>query len=959
MTTRFTALLVTVLTGFSGLVYEVTWQKYLASLLGSHAEATAAVLAIFLGGLSAGYALFGRVTQRLVARTRVSSRPARLLFIYGLVEIGIGLYAALFPTFFGLAQHVSLVLAGHPGLGFAFDIGLSTLLIGPPTVLMGGTIPILTLALAGSLEGATRVHAWVYGFNTIGAFAGALAAAFVLVPTLGLDGTLFAMACVNILGGAIFLLLDRNAMQVVPDLATPAPDAAVPRLAGYAWVALLAGFAMMTIQTTINRVGALALGSSPFTFAMVVAVFVFSIALGSLLVSALPRISKGLLDGSQWALVALLFALYIQLEDAPYWAHVVRSNFQHHDGAFYPFQSFLFFSLLSVLILPIGLSGALLPLIFHQMRREVGELGSVAGRLYAWNTAGSLLGALLGGYILFFWLDLHEVFRVALAALVLGASILSAKVWGRSLPYMAGVVVLPVWVALVALPAWDPERLTIGLFRQRDAGAIRRVGFDETIRRGPGYQSDIVFYDDGPTSTVSVVHLPDFHAVPSHSIVVNGKSDGNLIGDFTTMALSALLPALMADSHERCFVIGFGTGVTAGELAALEGTREVDVAEISRGVIEAAPLFDYGNQGASRNPKVKIRRGDAFRTLLKSEGRYDVIISEPSNPWVTGVEMLFTQDFLEAARSRLSPGGVYAQWFHQYETDRETVRIVLRTYRSVFPHVSVWFTQGHDLLLLGFNDAQRPLDVRALEERFDRPDFKAAFERAEIMTFAELLAHELLPLGTVHAAEDPGEIHTLRNPILSDHAARAFFRGEAARLPRLVDLASTTISAHNSLLRRHSGVGPQDALPEAILEAAFYETCGHKLRDECAALMASWMYHYPNSQARERAAAKLRDLPKEWPQVTRKMVEPLVPLFGGTARRKQVTPELAQRWTSAYIQYFHHAVPFDLNVVADRWNRCTGSVCDRARERLAKRLGIALVAEDESTSDPAEARRAE
>ena len=116
MTTRFTALLVTVLTGFSGLVYEVTWQKYLASLLGSHAEATAAVLAIFLGGLSAGYALFGRVTQRLVARTRVSSRPARLLFIYGLIEIGIGLYAALFPTFFGLAQHVSLVPAGHPGL---------------------------------------------------------------------------------------------------------------------------------------------------------------------------------------------------------------------------------------------------------------------------------------------------------------------------------------------------------------------------------------------------------------------------------------------------------------------------------------------------------------------------------------------------------------------------------------------------------------------------------------------------------------------------------------------------------------------------------------------------------------------------------------------------------------------------------------------------------------------------
>ena len=137
------------------------------------------------------------------------------------------------------------------------------------------------------------------------------------------------------------------------------------------------------------------------------------------------------------------------------------------------------------------------------------------------------------------------------------------------------------------------------------------------------------------------------------------------------------------------------------------------MAEISHGVIEAAPLFDHGNLAASKNPKVSIRRGDAYRALLQSREVYDVIISEPSNPWVVGVEMLYSREFLEAARERLAPGGVYAQWFHSYESDDEVVALVLRTYASVFPNISVWYTYGADMLLLGFNRVDRALDVEA------------------------------------------------------------------------------------------------------------------------------------------------------------------------------------------------------------------------------------------------------
>ena len=153
----------------------------------------------------------------------------------------------------------------------------------------------------------------------------------------------------------------------------------------------------------------------------------------------------------------------------------------------------------------------------------------------------------------------------------------------------------------------------------------------------------------------------------------------------------ALLPCLVADSCKDVFVIGFGTGVTVGEFAALESVENVVVAEISRGVLDAAPLFDHGNQNATRSPKVRLERGDAYRILLRSEGGFDVIASEPPNPWVAGVEMLYSREFLEAARDRLRPGGVYAQWIHLYEIDRESVDLVLRTYDEVFDRVAVWY----------------------------------------------------------------------------------------------------------------------------------------------------------------------------------------------------------------------------------------------------------------------------
>ncbi|HMK92461.1 MAG TPA: fused MFS/spermidine synthase, partial [Thermoleophilia bacterium] len=806
---------------------------------------TAAVLGLYLGGLAAGYAVFGVVARRTVERAQRAGRVPPLLRVYGFAELGIGLWALLFPLSFSAVEHISFwVPAGHEALSFGFDVGLCLLLLGPPTILMGGTIPLLTQALTHGLSDATRIHAFIYASNTAGAFLGALAAGFVLIAWLGLDGVLRAMGCVNLFAGSVFVVLGtrRAAAAAAPPAATPTTDAPPRRFAALAGVALLAGFAMMVLQTTLNRMAGLALGSSHFTFAMVVAVFVLCIALGSAAVSALSRIPPWLVAASQWLLVALLMGLYLLLPDTGYDAHVLRSFFRDQPEAFYPFEAAVFLCLLAALLLPIGLSGALLPLLFHHLRNEVGDLGAVAGRLYSWNTLGSLLGALLGGYVLLFWLDLQHVYAIALAALAVGAGILTVRVAGAP-PAFAAAATLLTLGAIALLPPWDPMHFALGRFRSRQPTPVTYAGADAFIEKH-NQGTKLLFHHDDPVNTVAI--LESTRSNHARSILNNGKSDGSTVGDYSTMCLVGLLPALLSDDPSRAFVIGWGTGVTAGELGALPSTKEVTVAEISPGVIAGAPFFREWNQGADVNPKVHALRRDAYRALLRSEGRYGVVVSEPSNPWVTGIEMLFSQDFLRAARSRLTPGGVYAQWFHLYEVDADTVEIVVDTYLSVFDQVAIWFTTDTDIVLLGLNDpgGYPPLDT--ILARLQQPGLAAGLARCGTKTPAELLAHELIPPGLLSRSTVGSEVHTLHHPILSQHAARAFYSGGAVRVPVLPGGPDADGTRPRALLAQYLGAGP---VPEDVAAAVTQHVCGLQLVGPCATWLARWRSDHPESQA--------------------------------------------------------------------------------------------------------------
>jgi predicted membrane-bound spermidine synthase len=886
------------------------------------------VLGIFLGGLSLGYSLFGSVTSRLVTQAQQRGTTPRLLLTYGVIEAAIGFYALAFPWLFRAAQSISFALPHtHAGIGFSFDVILSAVLIGPPAVLMGATIPILTQALSRSLDDATRFHAFVYGLNTVGAFAGALAAGFFVIPRLGLDGTLFAMGAINLLAGAGYAILGlRGQRQPLLPVAPEPETAKAADVTGvwiYLTVALLIGFAMMTLETTLIRLAGLSFGSSHFTFSMVVSAFVLCIAIGGLTVSGLSRVPKIYLAINLWALVALLAGLYFLLPQAPYWVLLLRLNFISIDAAFYLYYLAGFALLVLVIGLPVVLSGITLPLIFHHLRDEVGELGSLAGQLYSWNTVGSLLGALIGGYVLFFWFDLHHVYRFALAAVMVSAVLMTVQLF--KLRSVVIAIVVPLLLTLTFMPPWYSMILQMGLFRTETEPPNLRNGYYEFVEKHiVPLEHFLLSYEDDPTATVSVLNIDLPGQAASRTINVNGKTDGNTKGDYVTMALVAVLPALMADRIDRAFVIGWGTGITVGELASLDGTKEIIAAEISSGVIKAAKHFEQFNMRASSNPKVNLIRSDAYRELTRSEANFNLIISEPSNPWVTSVEMLYSREFLQLARDRLAPGGVYAQWYHEYDADDESLQLVLRTFGSVFEHVSVWVAGDSDLIIMGFPDIGPAIDYHRLIERAKRPDYRASFKRMGFDGLVALLANEHLPVGVWHAGKFEGPIHTLYHPLLSDLAGRAFFRHDSAVLPFTGFGEAAKVGHKNAVLRRYTELKGGTLGDEERL-AAVNQAC-HSSRGFGVTMVAAWANESPSSPAFDKAHRLALDWIQRYKPEVRQpatLIRNLSTLFEpypGVAQR--ITPAILARRTTLYSEFYYHAVPFDPSRLMSAVSRC-------------------------------------
>lgn len=859
------AMLCLLFSGVAGLVYEIVWSRYLALFLGHASYAVVAVLVAFMGGLALGNYAIGVLADR-------TPRP---LFWYAWVEIGIGVYALFFPLYYGFCYDSFLALARHlqPGatglLAIKFLFSLLTILV--PTVLMGGTLPLLIRLLAQSLGEVRQQVAALYFVNSAGGVLGVWLAGFWWIESLGLETTVLAAAVMNLGVGALALVYSGWLKPAVSTSAicagqTPTARAGDPPPAdaeAYSRADLrlalvgigLSGFVAMLYQVAWTRLLALALGSSTHAFSLMLMTFIAGLTVGSWVVYRWRPLRRTL-EAFGWVELALAATVGLSLgfyDYLPYAFGRLAQLLARRAEAYALYQLVQGLLCAAVLFLPTVWLGMTLPLVCRAATPALERRGRSVGRVFAVNTVGTVLGALLTGLALLPGLGLAGTFGLGVALNVLIALLVLAR-RGSGCPrwVTAGAAVAALGFAFGAAPVLNRSwrgALTMGLWRQQVV-ATNWAEFRDTAAG-----SKLVYYRDGAGATVSV-HIPPEHP-EALFLKVNGKTDAGTADDMATQLLLGHLPLLLRPASTNALVVGLGSGITAGAVAAHPSVQRVDVVEISPEVVEASRLFAAHNRQVLADPRVRVTVDDAKSFLLLSGTRYDVIISEPSNPWMAGVAGVFSLEFYDQCRSRLAPDGVMVQWVQLYEFSDAGLDMVLATFSRVFPYVSVWHTDGFDILLVG---SASPPAWRAgpFMARLEEPAVKADLERVQLANGPLLLSHELVSAaygGFLPAADT--RVHSDFFPALEYVAQRDFFvRAGAARFRQLDENFSrrpTTLFGEH--LRGH----PLGEADYAAFAHSYLDT-PKPYADLIVSVLLAWQQQSPQSWEPREAAIRFRTL---------------------------------------------------------------------------------------------------
>jgi spermidine synthase len=783
-----TAVFCLLISGMAGLVYEIVWARYLGLFLGHTSYAVVAVLVAFMGGLALGNIWFGTRADR-------SRRP---LALYGWLEIGIGVYALAFPYYYELCHDAYVLVAGSlqpAGAGLLlvkFIFSLLTILL--PTVLMGGTLPVLTKLVTRSLgELRERVSA-LYFINSAGAVAGCFAADFWWIPSIGLQATVFAGAAMNLLAGAVALYvsgwlregkapLEIHAVEPLPADEESFTDAELKlAIVGIG----LSGFVAMLYEIVWTRLLALALGSSTHAFSLMLITFITGIAVGAGIVHRWKRLRRTM-DAFAWAEMALALTLLVSMffyEFIPYWFIELSGFLVRKPETYFLYEFLQALICFVVMLVPALCLGMTLPLVSRIATAELARTGRSVGTVFSVNTLGTVLGAAVTGLLLMPWLGMPRTLAVGIAVNALVAVVVLVRhnaSWRRTAlglsPLLAALFVW--WAGVQFNDTWQ-RVFTLGMWR----GAAPPANLAEY--RAISKQAVMKMYRDGAGSTVSV-HGYRQGTNDHLALKVNGKTDASTANDVSTQLLSGHIPMLLRPQSQRALVIGLGSGMTCGAVMRHPTIQQLDAVEISPEVVEGARLFGPFNDRVLDNPRVRLVIEDAKSFMLMTEQKYDIIISEPSNPWMAGVSGVFTREYYETCRNHLLPDGLMAQWVQVYETSDDALQTVLATYTSVFPYLSVWQGSIGDLILVG---SLRPfrVDMKALEKRFHEPSVKSDMERFDLFRLPVFLALEIIsPANAFFVPEPAVPQHSDFYPTLEYVAQRAFFVQGGAGLYRVFD----------------------------------------------------------------------------------------------------------------------------------------------------------------------------
>ena len=724
-------LLLYFLSGAAALLYEVVWLRLLTLSMGHTAGAVGTVLAAFMGGLATGAWVAGR--------TAPSQTREQALRTYAALELAIAACALLLPLGLTAVRPVLAWAYANGAGGGLFEtarVVLSLLLVSIPTAAMGASYPIGVRCVSdpgsGIQDSGSEVRGsgsgvrgsgfegvaagLLYASNTIGAAAGAVLTGFILLPTLGLFGTTFVGVALNAIAAMGALILrrgsfgsaERESRSIIADpkgLRRTGHPSHPSHLALASSALCVSGFVALVYEVTWTRILAMILGPTTYAFSAMLVAFIGGLAIGSAIAAAVvPRIRRpGLWLGvAMMATAAIALVACARVDSLPLAIAAAAGRANASFTSVFALQIGLAIALQMPMTIALGTTFPLAIAVAAPTREDV---PADVATIYAANTAGAIAGALATSFLLIPRLGLQASVQVASVATIAAGLVVA---W-RSLPGPKGPG-LPVGrigamlaagaatALAVFIPQWNHERMANGAYRFAPSLAAGDV--ETGLEAGR-----LSYYGEGAAGTVSVKQL-----LGVTSLAIDGKVDASNGGDMLTQKLLAHLPLLLHDNPRSVYVIGLGSGVTLGS-ALRHPIEHATVSEISPEVVSASEAFVNENHQALRDPRTRLIVGDGRSHLLLSADKYDVIISEPSNPWMAGVSTLFTREFFLAARSRLEPGGILCQWAHTYNISDEDLRSIVATFLSAFPEGSAWLVGEGDLLLIG---ATAP--IPALEE---------------------------------------------------------------------------------------------------------------------------------------------------------------------------------------------------------------------------------------------------
>jgi spermidine synthase len=706
--------------GLCSLVYQVAWFRELRLVFGASTAASAAVLAIFIGGIGTGSLLLGK-------RADTAKNP---LGLYGNLELVIAVSAAASPFLLSLVRKLYIASGGTPALGLAAGTGirlaLAALVLAAPTLAMGGTLAAAARAIETDGDARRRSLAILYGTNTLGAVCGALVSTFFLLEVFGTIRSILVAALINALVALIARSTSRRvAVPVDAREHSGAEGAASPvelSLPVVLAASAVVGFVFFLMEMTWYRMLGPILGGTVFTFGLILAAALLGIGLGGLIYALRPAARTATAAGlaATCLVEAVCLAIPFALGDRIAYAASAAKG-----SAVFGFAGQVagWALICGTVVVPAAIaSGVQFPLLVNLVGKGRSRVGRQLGMVYAANTVGAIVGSLVGGFVLLPTLGAVRCWWLAVVMLVAVAAIVFSFIarrssWRVSAP-LGALAVLAIGLAFAPGPTAAWRHSGIG------AGRAARLDDPTSARNFANRNRRIVKWEaDGVESSVALA------AYDGLAFVVNGKVDGNAFVDAATQMMGGLLGSAIHPAPKRGLVIGLGTGETTGWFADVPGMERVDVIELEPAILGVARACAPLNRDVLNHPKVHVSLGDAREHLLVARSPYDVIVSEPSNPYRAGVSSLFTREFYQAVRDRLGKNGLFLQWTQSYEVDGDTIATIYATLSSVFPEIHTWRLGRTDLLFVA-SSSPIVYDAQAIAARIAAPVFHDAADFA-------------------------------------------------------------------------------------------------------------------------------------------------------------------------------------------------------------------------------------